>query len=113
MTSLYSYYIQVIFLSLIVVNHLFEIYLTRRQVTTLHRHRGEVPKEFASFLSLGEHQKAIQYAMSKLNLGLLKLIWNAALLFFWFPFRGAEKLELHCLTTGVRSAGVARWRRRS
>jgi STE24 endopeptidase len=101
MTNLYSYYIQVIFLSFIVINHLFEIYLSRRQVTTLHDHRSEVPKEFQDFLTLADHQKAIQYATSKLNLSQLKLIWDAALLFFWFPFRGAEKLYLALPLNGI------------
>lgn len=94
MTNLYSYYLQVLFLSMIVVNHLFEIYLARRQVTTLRRHINEVPSEFKSFLTIGDHQRAIQYATSRLNLSQANLIWDAVLLFYWFPFRGAEKLYL-------------------
>jgi STE24 endopeptidase len=101
MENLFTYYTQVIFLTIIVVNHLFEIYLSRRQVTTLHQHRGEVPEEFKNFLTLGDHQKAISYATAKLSYGQWRLIWDAVLLFFWFPFRGAEKLFLALPDVGL------------
>lgn len=94
MENLFTYYTQVIFITFIVTNHLFEIYLSRRQVTTLHKHLGEVPQEFRNFLTLSDHQKAVNYATAKLNLSQVKLIWEIALMFYWFPFRGAEKLYL-------------------
>lgn len=101
MENLITYYVQVLFITLIVVNHLFEIYLSRRQVTTFHKYRHEVPKEFQNFISAADHQKAINYGMAKLNLGQVKLIWNAALLFYWFPLRGAEKLYLALPGSGM------------
>ena len=94
MENLFTYYTQVLFLSLIVIDHFFEIYLFRRQVTTLHKNRTEVPEEFKSIINPEDHQKAITYATAKLNLGQFRLIWNTAVLFYWFPFRGAEKLYL-------------------
>lgn len=94
MTNLYVYYTQVAFLSVIVVNHLLEIYLSRRQLTALHEARGEVPGPFRNYLTLEDHQKAIAYGSARLNLSQARLIWHAALLFYWFPFRGAEKLYL-------------------
>lgn len=101
MENLYTYYTQILFLSFIIINHLFEIYLSRRQVTTLHAHRSEVPFEFGRFLTLDDHQKAISYATAKLNFGQVKLIWEVALLFYWFPFRGAEKLYLALSSSGM------------
>jgi STE24 endopeptidase len=92
MEHLFSYYTQIIFLSFIIINHLFEVYLSRRQVATLERHRTEVPQEFAGELSLTDHQRAIAYATAKLRLGQWKLFWEAGLLLYWFPLRGAEKL---------------------
>jgi hypothetical protein len=65
MENLFSYYTQVIFLCLIVTNHLFEIYLYRRQLTTLHENQSTVPEEFKKIISLDDHQKAIQYATAK------------------------------------------------
>jgi STE24 endopeptidase len=94
MESLFTYYTQVLFISLIVINHLFEIYLSRRQLTTLHQNRNEVPQEFQEFITQADHEKAISYATSKLYLGQSRLVWDAIILFYWFPFKGAEKLYL-------------------
>lgn len=101
MQNLFSYYTQVFFIAAIVVNHLFEIYLARRQVTTLHQNRGTVPAEFRDFLGLADHQKAINYATAKLNVGQARLVWDAILLFYWFPFRGAEKLYMSLPDVGM------------
>jgi STE24 endopeptidase len=94
MVSLYSYYLQVLFIGFIVVNHLVEIYLSRRQLQALRDHQHDVPSEFKHVLSLGDHQRSIAYASSRLNLNQLRLLGDAILLFYWFPFRGAEKLYL-------------------
>jgi STE24 endopeptidase len=101
MTNLYTYYTQVIFLSMIVVNHLLEIYLSRRQLSALHQSRLEVPEEFKNSLTLEDHQKAINYASSKLIYGHFRLLWSAIILFYWFPFRGAEKLFLAIADWGL------------
>lgn len=101
MENLYTYYLQVLFLSLIVINHLFEIYLSQRQVTIFHKHRFAVPQEFNQYLSLEDHQKAISYATSKIRFGQARLLWSAVLMFYWFPFRGAEKLYLSLPLSGM------------
>lgn len=101
MENLYTYYTQVLFLSLIVINHLTEIYLARRQVTTLSKNQNSVPSEFQSFLILGDHQRAINYAKSRLNLSQVRLIFDAVLMFYWFPFRGAEKLYMVTAGEGI------------
>lgn len=88
------YYCQVIFLSFIVIDHLAEIYLAQRQLQTLETGRGKVPVEFESVLSLADHQKAIAYGTARLRFSQIRLVWDAALLFYWFPFRGLEKLYL-------------------
>ena len=94
MSNLYSYYIQVIFISFIVVNHLTEIYLTRRQLEMYQKHAETPPQEFAEFLSESDHQKAIQYSSAKLRLAQLRLLFDGCLMLYWFPMRGAEKLYL-------------------
>lgn len=94
MTNLFSYYTQVLFLVFIVVNHLVEIYLIRRQLRAYQQQSMTPPSEFSEYISDADHQKAIQYSTSKLNLSQLRLIFDAGLLFYWFPFRGAEKLYL-------------------
>jgi STE24 endopeptidase len=101
MSTLAVYYTQVLFIALIVVNHLFELYLARRQVNTLEASFPAVPEEFKRFLSLEDHQKAIRYGKLRLQVGMAKLIWDAALLFYWFPLRGAERLFLSFPDLGI------------
>ena len=101
MDNLYSYYLQVLFILLIVINHMTEIYLSRRQVLALRKHQAAVPKDFAHILTLEDHQKAISYGSARLRLGQCRLVWDAALLLYWFPFRGAEKLYLGMPSTGM------------
>lgn len=94
MPNLYSYYTQVIFLSFIVINHLMEIYLNRRQLEMYQKHAETPPAEFTEFLTAADHQKAIQYSSAKIKMGIFHLIYDAALMFYWFPMRGAQKLYL-------------------
>jgi len=101
MTNLFTYYSQIAFLSLIIVNHLFEIYLSRRQLIALQQNASSVPAEFSTVIGLSDHQKSISYASAKLNLSQLQLIWDAVLMFYWFPFRGAEKLYLLLPEVGI------------
>ena len=92
MSNLFSYYTQVIFIVFVVVNHFVEIYLTRRQLETYQKNDATPPAEFKHFISDEDHQKAIKYSTAKLKLSQWHLIYDAALLLSWFPFRGAEKL---------------------
>lgn len=101
MSNLYSYYTQVIFISFIVINHLIKIYLIRRQLGTYQQHALVPPSEFADFISAQDHQKAIKYSSAKLTLSQFHLIYDAILLFYWFPFRGAEKLFLSIPFNGI------------
>jgi STE24 endopeptidase len=101
MENLYSYYLQVLFITLIVVNHLTEIYLIRRQLQTLAHHQGQVPPEFTQVLSLPDHRKAIAYGSARLRLRGVHLLYTAILLFYWFPFRGAEALYLALPLSGI------------
>lgn len=101
MTNLYSYYFQVFFILFIVVNHLFEIYLNRRQLAVLQKNNSIVPPEFADTISIADHHKAVSYTTSKLHFGQAHLVWDAVLLFYWFPFRGAEKLMLSIPDWGI------------
>ena len=94
MSYLYSYYTQVFFLLFIIINHVSEIYLTRRQLEMFRKHAETPPAEFKTFLTDSEHQKAIQYSSAKLKMSLFHLIFDGMLLFYWFPLRGAEKLYL-------------------
>lgn len=101
MKNLYSYYTQIIFLSSIIINHLFEFYLARRQALCLQNNITNIPDEFQDTIELSDHEKSIEYATTKLNMHQAKLVWNCAVFFYWFPFRGAEKLYLVSPFSGI------------
>lgn len=92
MGNLTSYYTQIIFLTFIIINHLWEIYLARRQSHFLHLNRHEVPSVFSSTISMEDHQKSILYSTDRLRLSQARLIYQLVLYLYWFPFRGAENL---------------------
>jgi STE24 endopeptidase len=66
-----------------------------------HKHALTPPEEFRSFLTDSEHQKAIQYSSAKLKLGQFHMVFDAILLFYWFPLHGAEKLYQGLPTEGM------------
>lgn len=101
MQSLFSYYTQILFIVLIVINHLFEVYLSRRELETLQRERNSVPQEFKDIISMSDHQSAINYAKDRLSFGQVRLVLSALLLFYWFPMRGAENLYLSLPLQGM------------
>lgn len=92
MGNLVSYYTQIIFLTFIIINHLWEIYLARRQSHFLHLNRHHVPVFFSSMISREDHQKSVLYSTDRLRLAQFRLIYQLSLYLYWFPFRGAEKL---------------------
>src|SRR5690606_6642678 len=92
MGNLFNYYCQILFLTLIITNHLWEIYLARRQSLFLERSRHQVPELFSSTITQEDHQKSILYSIDRLRLSQAKLIFNLGLYLYWFPFRGAENL---------------------
>jgi STE24 endopeptidase len=56
-----------------------ELWLSRRQVATVARHRGAVPEPFAASISADEHAKAADYTIAKARFGRIALVWDAAL----------------------------------
>ncbi len=92
MGNLFNYYCQILFLTLIITNHLWEIYLARRQSLFLERNRHQVPELFSSTITKEDHQKSILYSIDRLRLSQVRLIFNLGLYLYWFPFRGAENL---------------------
>ena len=58
MGNLFSYYTQILFLTLIIINHLWEIYLARRQANYLMKNRFRIPEMFAQDITPDDHQKS-------------------------------------------------------
>jgi STE24 endopeptidase len=101
MKNLISYYFQISFISLILINHFIEIYLCRRQFKTFKNAAPHLPPEFSQFISLEDHQKAIKYSSTKLFVSQIRLLFDATLLLYWFPFRGAQALYSSIPLSGI------------
>ena len=56
-----------------------ELWLARRQMAEVERHRAQVPGPFAAAITLAEHTKAADYTVAKLRTGRVGTIIDAAL----------------------------------
>ncbi len=65
-----------VFIALTLAALCFDLWLDRRQVGFVRRHRGAVPAAFAGKVTLAEHHRASDYTIAKVKLGALMLIAN-------------------------------------
>lgn len=83
---------------------LVRAWLASRQIRHVSLHRTQVPADFASTISLGAHQKAADYTVSKLRLGLIDMAIDAAILLGWTLMGGLNWLNqtlLHVMGPGL------------
>jgi STE24 endopeptidase len=73
---------------------LVKFWLSTRQARHVSAHRGEVPKDFEGSVTLAAHQKAADYTLAKLRLGLLSTAVGAAVLMGWTLLGGLDALNL-------------------
>jgi STE24 endopeptidase len=69
-----------IFIATLAFTTLAKLWLARRHLTHIAAHRSEVPAAFREKIQLGDHQKAADYTMAKTRLGMLSVLFDAALL---------------------------------
>lgn len=69
-----------IFIATLAFTTLAKLWLARRHLTHIAAHRAEVPAAFREKIQLGDHQKAADYTMAKTRLGILSVLFDAALL---------------------------------
>ena len=64
------------FVALLIASVIFELWLDRRQISFVTRHRDSVPAAFADRVTLAEHQRACDYTVAKVKAG--ELVGNVA-----------------------------------
>ena len=69
-----------IFLAAFILSFGLRHWLAQRQIRHVAAHRETVPAEFAQRITLDEHQKAADYTIAKLKLGLLENAFSALVL---------------------------------
>jgi STE24 endopeptidase len=69
-----------IFITAIVISYLVEQWLARKQTIAVTTHRGDVPEAFKKTITLKQHQKAADYTLAKMNLGLTESLISTMIL---------------------------------
>ena len=87
----------IIFLIAFIVSFGMRHWLSQRQIRYVSLHRDAVPAEFASKVTLAEHQKAADYTIAKLRLGILENGVSAIILIAFTLLGGLEILNLFLL----------------
>lgn len=77
----------------LVAGLLVRTWLASRQIRHVAAHRAQVPADFASTISLAAHQKAADYTVSKLRVGLMEMAIDAAILLGWTLLGGLNWLN--------------------
>jgi STE24 endopeptidase len=72
-----------LFLILLPLKLLIQLYLSHRNQKHIWAHQGSVPNPFTDKITLDEHQKAANYTRAKSKFGFYNLIFDAAILFVW------------------------------
>ncbi len=85
--------VTLVFSSLLVLNLLVQLWLNARQMRHVIQQRAQVPPAFAKHIDLPAHQKAADYTVAKLRLGLLETAWGSALLVGWTLLGGLDALN--------------------
>ena len=69
-----------LFLVALATTTIVRLWLSRRQVQYVMRHRDQVPAEFSGSITLDQHQKAADYTIARSNLAILDTVLGALLL---------------------------------
>ena len=83
----------VLFAAFLVGSLLLRVWLASRQIRHVATHRHSVPAAFEATVSLQAHQRAADYTLAKLRLGLLTTAFGAAVLLGWTLLGGLDALN--------------------
>lgn len=70
----------IFFVALLIASVLFELWLGRRQISFVTRHRDTVPAAFVSRVTLEDHQRSCDYTVAKARTGALADVLHAILI---------------------------------
>lgn len=92
-TAELSLALTVAFAVMLVLGLLVRLWLMSRQIRHVAQHRSQVPTAFAATIALTSHQKAADYTIAKLRLGLLDAALSALFLVGWTLLGGLSLLN--------------------
>ena len=77
----------------LLANVAVKFWLASRQLRAVAMHRGAVPPEFAASIGLAAHQRAADYTVARLRVGLIELTLAGAVLLGWTLLGGLDWLN--------------------
>ncbi|MBV6303845.1 M48 family metallopeptidase [Candidimonas humi] len=95
-----------LFIAFLLADVALRLWLASRQIRYVQAHRGEVPAEFAAKIGLYSHQRAADYTVARMQLGILERVVDAAVLVGLTLLGGLQYLNV---TLG-RAIGGDMWR---
>ncbi len=90
--------VTVVFAAFLLASLLVKLWLSGRQIRHVAAHRAQVPAAFASVVSLESHQKAADYTIAKLRLGLVSTAVSTAALVGWTLLGGLDALNANLVS---------------
>ncbi len=92
------------FLFFLVIKGLLEAWLDSRQKKYIKQHMQAVPLRFANNISLGDHQKAADYTVAKINTSQFFHLIEVVVLLLWTLGGGLQSLDHVVLQFGIESS---------
>lgn len=83
----------VLFVAVLLADFAVRMWLSTRQIRHVAQHRETVPTEFAGRIGLYSHQRAADYTVARVRLGLLERAYDAAILVGLTLFGGLQGLN--------------------
>lgn len=83
----------IVFVSLLALSLLVELWLANRHIRHVKNNRNTVPQVFSRKISLDDHRKAADYTIVRTRFGRVEGIYGAALLMIWTVGGGLEWLD--------------------
>ena len=75
-----------------------QLWLARRHIASVRKHRPAVPESFKDSISLDDHQKAADYTTAKTQLGMIETVFGALILLGWTLAGGLDALNRLVIT---------------
>ncbi|MDM9558122.1 MULTISPECIES: M48 family metallopeptidase [Bordetella] len=83
-----------LFVSLLLADICVRLWLASRQIRHVARHRDQVPPEFAPRIGLASHQRAADYTVARMRLGMLERVYDAVILVALTLLGGLQAIDL-------------------
>lgn len=81
------------FVAMLALDVMLKLWLATRQTRHVSSHRGQVPDEFASRIGLHSHQRAADYTVARVRLGMIERVFDAMILVGLTLLGGLQALD--------------------